>query len=740
MSFFRRIIGAVTGNPEPRTTILSETTIRSREELDRRDGRDGRDPESGDAGSGDRRRGRRGGRGRGRGEGSSASMATQPAPQASTGVSREAEPRPAGRSDDRDRGGNGSSPDRGSSDRGSYDRRSRFGRPRREDLDAPLPEDIAFRPASEGGDASIVPGRRRRPPGARTPGRIFSSDLSQYVARDGAGSTEPPLLLDRYDQPDTDGTAAVDGDGDGTEIRRRRRGRRGGRGRRRPGDGEQGESGPADQASPDGVAYPAGLDRAPSDEDDDYEPADNEQDGYAPDDENEHDEAFTEEEGDEYDEGVGLAPEAIERESRPSPDEDEDSRFSRQPAIAREVVREVRREASQQAPQPRRDAHAPLPPVDPALLPEAFRALGVALPTLETIARFGFTEPSPIQEQTIPLLLAGRDIVGVAQTGTGKTLAFGIPMMERLDPSRRAVQALVLVPTRELASQVLQVVEDLAYAYGLEAVGLLGGHALDRDFRALERRPHIVVGTPGRIIDHLHRGTLSLSDVHYAVLDEADQMLDIGFLPDITRILSRTPRARQTALFSATMPHTIMRLVRRYMTEPEMIAIAPELSTVESVEQVYYEVAQRDKLWGLRELVKRELSGRTLVFSRTRRGVDYVAAQLSDQGVRVGALHGDMDQGRRDRVVQSFRAGELDILIATNVAARGIDIPEITHVVNFDVPQNPEEYVHRIGRTGRAGREGKAITFVCERDLAEFDVLLHAFGDRLHKEELELYG
>jgi ATP-dependent RNA helicase DeaD len=242
------------------------------------------------------------------------------------------------------------------------------------------------------------------------------------------------------------------------------------------------------------------------------------------------------------------------------------------------------------------------------------------------------------------------------------------------------------------------------------------------------------------VIDHLHRGTLSLSDVRYAVLDEADQMLDIGFLPDITRILSRTPRARQTALFSATMPHSILRLVRRYMSEPETVTIAPEQATVEAIEQVYFEVAQRDKMRGLKELAERELRGRTLVFSRTRRGVDYLKDQLQDAGIRAGALHGDMDQRKRDQVVQQFRSGQLDILVATNVAARGLDIPEITHVLNYDVPQNAEEYVHRIGRTGRAGREGKAITFVCERDIAEFDTLLAAFGDRLRKEHLELYA
>jgi ATP-dependent RNA helicase DeaD len=385
-------------------------------------------------------------------------------------------------------------------------------------------------------------------------------------------------------------------------------------------------------------------------------------------------------------------------------------------------------------------ARAPLTTIPPDELPEEFRALGISDAALDAIARLGFTSPTPIQERAIPALLSGRDVVGVAQTGTGKTLAFGIPMIERLDSTLRAPQALVLVPTRELAQQVLDVLTALGRTTGLEAIGLLGGHRLDRDFRALERDPQIVVGTPGRIIDHLHRGTLSLSAIRYAVLDEADQMLDIGFLPDITRILSRTPRARQTALFSATMPHSILRLVRRYMENPETVAIAPENTTVEAVEQTYFEVAQRDKVRGLHELIERELKGRTLVFSRTRRGVDYVARQLSDAGVRVGALHGDMEQRRRDQVVQRFRAGELDILIATNVAARGLDIPEITHVVNYDVPMNAEEYVHRIGRTGRAGREGKAITFVSEYDVAEFDVLVAAFGERLHKEDLHLYG
>jgi len=248
-----------------------------------------------------------------------------------------------------------------------------------------------------------------------------------------------------------------------------------------------------------------------------------------------------------------------------------------------------------------------------------------------------------------------------------------------------------------------------------------------------------VVGTPGRVIDHLQRGTLSLRAVRYAVLDEADQMLDIGFLPDIRRILGRTPKRRQTALFSATMPGSIRRLIWQFMVDPQQVAVDAESTPVDSIEQIYFEVAHRDKAAGLRELIERELKGRTLVFCKTKRAVDMLEANLSRMGVRVGALHGDMDQRHRDRVIADFRIGALDVLVATNVAARGLDIPEITHVLNFDVPQNPEEYVHRIGRTGRAGREGKAITFVSEWDMQEFDAIRAEFGDRLHEERLDLY-
>lgn len=372
-------------------------------------------------------------------------------------------------------------------------------------------------------------------------------------------------------------------------------------------------------------------------------------------------------------------------------------------------------------------------------VPAAFTGLGLSDESLVAITRLGHTDPTPIQARAIPELLDGNDVVGIAQTGSGKTLAFGLPMIESIDADMPEIQAIVLVPTRELAQQVLDVLDDLGRSYGLRTVGLLGGHALKRDFAALREQPQIVVGTPGRIIDHLRRETLSLRYVGYAVLDEADQMLDIGFLPDIRRILGRTPRRRQTALFSATMPTSIRRLIWQFMNDPVTAKVDAELSTVDSVKQIYFEVAQRDKARGLRELVDRELKGQTLVFCKMKRGVDRLAQDLEGTGVRVGALHGDMDQRRRDRVVQRFRSGELDILIATNVAARGLDIPEITHVVNFDVPQNAEEYVHRIGRTGRAGRKGKAITFVGEWEFDEFQRVYDEFSESLNKEELSLY-
>ena len=597
-----------------------------------------------------RRRGRRGGRGRNRGGGADNAQSQQQNPQHGGSITPTATETPTttrtqGGNRDRYRGGRDDGARR-RNDRNDRDRNYRRER-QRAYLDAPLPEDVAFRPTSEGGDGTILPGRRRPPPGARTTRRVLVTgkrNLPVFHDEDPDEDAPPETADDLRLDPPEDATDGEPGDEAGSAGRRRRRGRRGGRGRNR---GAQDEGA---ARSDNGGAASA------------------------------HDDAKA----------------AIEPEVEPEDSADLE-------------------------------------------LPEAFAALGISERSLTAVARMGFGEPTPVQERAIPVLLEGHDVVGIAQTGTGKTLAFGIPMAEMLDPARGDVQGLVLVPTRELAQQVLAVLADLAQPFGMRAVGLLGGHALEGDFRALEQGPQIVVGTPGRIKDHLRRGTLSLRQVRLAILDEADQMLDIGFLPDITHILGRTPRSRQTALFSATMPHTVTRLIRRYMENPERIAVASDLETVESIEHIYFEVAQRDKVSGLRELIERELRGRTLVFSRTKRGVDRLASELQGRGVNVGALHGDLDQRRRDSIVRRFRNGELDILIATNVAARGIDIPEITHVVNYDVPDNAEEYVHRTGRTGRAGRDGKAITFASEMDIDRFDVLRETFGDLLRKERLDLY-
>jgi ATP-dependent RNA helicase DeaD len=336
--------------------------------------------------------------------------------------------------------------------------------------------------------------------------------------------------------------------------------------------------------------------------------------------------------------------------------------------------------------------------------------------------------PTPIQEATLPLLLDGDDVVGLAQTGTGKTIAFGLPLARAIDPSVNAVQAVVLVPTRELANQVRDVIDHLGKFYGFTTLGLIGGGRVHTDLVALERGAHVVVGTPGRVIDHMKRGTLSLREIRFAVLDEADQMLDIGFARDIDYILRVTPKERQTALFSATMPESIGRIVYRYMRKAERVAVTPEQRTVEGVDQFYCEVSDREKFLALRYLYETESLGRSLIFRRTKIGVDRLTAQLQEAGVGARAIHGDLRQGQRDRVMADFRSGELEFLVATNVAARGLDIPDIEHVINYDVPQNPDEYIHRIGRTARAGKKGSAYTFVGEWELDEWDRIVDTVG------------
>jgi ATP-dependent RNA helicase DeaD len=370
-----------------------------------------------------------------------------------------------------------------------------------------------------------------------------------------------------------------------------------------------------------------------------------------------------------------------------------------------------------------------------------FGELLLSAPVARALREMGYHEPTPIQREAIPPFLAGKDVVGRAKTGTGKTAAFGIPIAEKIDPRRPGVQALILVPTRELARQVADDLGRIGRYRGLKVLPVYGGEAIGPQAQALERGVHVVVGTPGRVIDHLSRGTLHFREVRIVILDECDEMLDIGFAEDIETILRRTPKARQTGLFSATIPLFVRKLVWRYMKDPVFIEIDPDQPIVETIEQVYYEVAERDKLAALIEVLDR-MTGeeRILIFRRTQRGVDELTRTMWDQGFHIQALHGGMKQSERNRVMTTFRSGALPLLVATNVAARGIDVEGITHVINYDFPESVEEYIHRIGRTARAGRPGTAISFVAEWDLAAFEQIRARVGDRLRRGQLQLYS
>ncbi len=362
-------------------------------------------------------------------------------------------------------------------------------------------------------------------------------------------------------------------------------------------------------------------------------------------------------------------------------------------------------------------------------------------PAIErAVAEAGWQQPTPIQERSLPVLRRGGDLVGQAQTGSGKTGAFGIPVIERLDPNLQAVQALIVVPTRELAEQVTTELSRMSKYAGLRALAVYGGVGYERQMQGFHRGDQIIVGTPGRIIDHLERGALSFSEVRMVVLDEADRMLDMGFQPDVERILRRTPRDRQTALFSATIPVEIHDLIYKHLRDPEWIRIEMEIPTVDSVKQVYYEVAERDKFDGLLELLDMNDWPSVLLFRHTQRGVDRIEGLLRRKGYSVAAIHGGMSQAVRQASLNQFMAGKVRILIATNVASRGLDIPDVSHVVNYDMPEDLDTYVHRVGRTARMGKPGTAVTFVGEGDLDMFDQLQSRLKDQLRPERLALYG
>lgn len=354
----------------------------------------------------------------------------------------------------------------------------------------------------------------------------------------------------------------------------------------------------------------------------------------------------------------------------------------------------------------------------------------------QAIADMGFEEPSPIQAQTIPLVLEGKDIIGQAQTGTGKTAAFGIPIIERIIDEKRHVQALVLTPTRELANQVAEELAKIAKYRRLKTLAVYGGQPIERQIRALRYGVHVVIGTPGRIIDHINRKTLNLQNVNMLVLDEADEMLDMGFVDDIETILNNVPAERQTMLFSATMPDQIMKLADRYMTNPMTVSISKEQLTVPLIDQIYYEMRERDKVDYLCRILDVEDFQRSIIFGRTKKGVDELVSSLQTRGYQAEALHGDLSQTQRDRVMRKFRDGSTEILVATDVAARGLDIDNVTHVINFDIPQDPESYVHRIGRTGRAGKTGVAITLVQPREFKQLKLIEKLTKTRIKRGQL----
>jgi ATP-dependent RNA helicase DeaD len=359
-------------------------------------------------------------------------------------------------------------------------------------------------------------------------------------------------------------------------------------------------------------------------------------------------------------------------------------------------------------------AEAPRPARNDGTL--TFSDLGLSDAILKSVKDVGYEEPTPIQAITIPAMLRGGDIIAQAQTGSGKTAAFGLPIIDSVNGRDRSVQALILTPTRELAIQVAEALHKYGRHKGVETLPIYGGQPYERQFRGLQRGPQIVVGTPGRVMDHMRRGTLTLESLEFFVLDEADEMLDMGFIEDIEWILEQVPDDKRTALFSATMPPRIIQLASTHMNDPEKLIIPGKQMTVPSTRQTYYEVPRSRKTDALTRILDAEGPTLTMIFARTKLGVDELGEALLARGFAAETLHGDLSQAQRDRVMRKFRTGQADILVATDVAARGIDVPDITHVINYDVPESAETYVHRIGRTGRVGKRGEAITLVTPKE------------------------
>ena len=367
---------------------------------------------------------------------------------------------------------------------------------------------------------------------------------------------------------------------------------------------------------------------------------------------------------------------------------------------------------------------------------EKFKELGLSDETLAAISKKGFEEPTEIQTLTIPLLLNNTsDIIAQAQTGTGKTAAFGLPLIERLDPYEKNVQAIILAPTRELVIQVCEEINSLKGKSEISIAPIYGGQSIELQLRKLKRGVTIVVGTPGRILDHIKRKTLQLGSVKYFILDEADEMLNMGFVDDIEKIFEKTPAEKRVLLFSATMPNMIKKLAERYMGKYSHIKTKTDLTT-NLTDQIYFEVSLRDKFESLCRIIDIETKFYGLVFCRTKNDVDDIAAQLFDRGYSAEGLHGDIAQSQREKILNKFKKGNISILVATDVAARGIDVNNLSHVINYSIPQNPEAYVHRIGRTGRAGNQGTAITFITPSEFKKLVFIKRAAKTEIRRENV----
>ena len=356
---------------------------------------------------------------------------------------------------------------------------------------------------------------------------------------------------------------------------------------------------------------------------------------------------------------------------------------------------------------------------------------------LRALAAVGYESPSPIQAATIPPLLAGRDVLGQAQTGTGKTAAFALPVLARIDPSARKPQALVLAPTRELAIQVAEAFHKYAaFMPGFHVLPIYGGQGYAQQLSALKRGVQVIVGTPGRVIDHLERGSLDLSELRALVLDEADEMLRMGFIDDVEAVLKKTPETRQVALFSATMPQQIRRIAQTYLKDPVEIAIKSTTTTAANIRQRYWMVSGVNKLDALTRILEAEPFDAMIIFARTKLATEELAQKLAARGLSAAAINGDLDQKQRERAIQNLKDGRLDVLVATDVAARGLDVDRISHVLNYDIPYDTESYVHRIGRTGRAGRSGEAILFVAPRERGMLGAIERATRQKIEQMQL----